>query len=164
MSITVMKQALEALERLVVGSTYEDAIAAEKAITALRTAIAEAEKQEPVAWLSTDSISERYLCFDRPLDSDLVQPLYTTPPAAERKKLAQWMIDRGYATGHGDTVEDLLQELEWQIAENWTRGMVNGVEAEREACAAIARQWDVEHPVSNYGGCIANLIEARGQT
>jgi len=52
--------------------------------------------------------------------------------AAERNKLAQWMIDRGYATGHGDTTEDLLQELEWQIAENWTRGMVNGVEAERE--------------------------------
>jgi len=35
--------------------------------------------------------------------------------------------------------------------------------AEREACAAIARQWDVSHATSNYGGCIANLIEARGQ-
>ena len=84
--------------------------------------------------------------------------------AAERNKLAQWMIDRGYATGHGDTTEDLLQELEWQIAENWTRGMVNGVQAEREACAAVARQWDADHPASNYGGCIANLIEARGQS
>jgi len=57
--------------------------------------------------------------------------------AAERNKLAQWMIAKGYATGHGDTVEDLLQELEWQIAENWTRGMVNGVQAEREACAKV---------------------------
>jgi hypothetical protein len=35
--------------------------------------------------------------------------------------------------------------------------------AEREACAAVARQWDADHPASNYGGCIANLIEARGQ-
>jgi hypothetical protein len=34
---------------------------------------------------------------------------------------------------------------------------------ERNTCAAIARQWDVDHPASNYGGCIANLIEARGQ-
>jgi hypothetical protein len=34
---------------------------------------------------------------------------------------------------------------------------------EREACAAVARQWDADHPASNYGGCIANLIEARGQ-
>jgi hypothetical protein len=83
--------------------------------------------------------------------------------AAERNKLAQWMMARGYATGHGDSIEDLLQELDWQIAENWTRGMVNGVQAEREACAAVARQWDADHPASNYGGCIANLIEARGQ-
>ena len=86
--------------------------------------------------------------------------------AAERNKLAQWMIDRGYATGHGDTVEDLLQELEWQIAENWTRGMVNGVEAEREACAEIA-----ETPVSGEQDDItmqakdrvAAAIRARGQ-
>jgi hypothetical protein len=83
--------------------------------------------------------------------------------AAERNKVASWMMAQGYATGHGDTVEDLLRELEWQIAENWTRGMVNGVQAEREACAAVARQWDADHPASNYGGCIANLIKARGQ-
>lgn len=31
---------------------------------------------EPVAWLSIDSIGERYLCFDKPLDNDSVQPLY----------------------------------------------------------------------------------------
>ena len=36
---------------------------------------------------------------------------------AEREKVAAWMIEKGYATGHGDTIEDLLQELEWQIAE-----------------------------------------------
>jgi hypothetical protein len=27
------------------------------------------------------------------------------------------MVERSYATGHGDTVEDLLKELEWQLAE-----------------------------------------------
>lgn len=37
-------------------------------------------EQEPVAWLSTDSIGERYLCFDKPLDNDPVQPLFTSPP------------------------------------------------------------------------------------
>ena len=37
--------------------------------------------------------------------------------ATEREKVAAWMMARGYATGHGDTIEDLLQELEWQIAE-----------------------------------------------
>lgn len=37
---------------------------------------------EPVAWLSTDSIGERYLCFTKPNDSDPVRPLVfgdTTP-------------------------------------------------------------------------------------
>ena len=35
--------------------------------------------------------------------------------AAEREKLAAWMIANGYATGHGESIEDLLKELEWQI-------------------------------------------------
>ena len=37
---------------------------------------------------------------------------------SDKEKVAQWMIQQGYATGHGDTIEDLLKELEWQIAEN----------------------------------------------
>jgi hypothetical protein len=37
--------------------------------------------------------------------------------AAERQKVAQWMIRHSYATGHGDTVEDLLKELDWQAKE-----------------------------------------------
>ena len=35
----------------------------------------------------------------------------------EREKVARWMMERGYATGHGDTIEDLLTELEWQLKE-----------------------------------------------
>ena len=69
--------------------------------------------------------------------------------AAERNRLAAWMIERGYATGHGDTVEDLLKELEWQIAER-----------EREACASICFQ---EGP-SIDGQLIAEAIRARGNT
>jgi hypothetical protein len=34
-----------------------------------------------------------------------------------------------------------------------------GVEAERQRCAMIARQFDVDHPNTNYGGFIARLIE-----
>ena len=45
---------------------------------------------------------------------------------AERHKVAAWMSGRGYATGHGDTTEDLLKELEWQIKER-----------EREECAKV---------------------------
>ena len=72
---------------------------------------------------------------------------------AEREKLAAWMMSQGYATGHGDTVEDLLKELEWQIEER--------IRNEREACAQIAKEWDTSHPHTNYGYCIANAIRAR---
>ena len=34
-----------------------------------------------------------------------------------RERLATWMIANGFATGHGDTMEDLLRELTWQIEE-----------------------------------------------
>ena len=59
-------------------------------------------------------------------------PLYTADDLqdavlAEREKVAAWMRSKSYATGHGDTTEDLLKELEWQVAER-----------EREACARIA--------------------------
>jgi hypothetical protein len=52
-----------------------------------------------------------------------LQRLVALAQAAERNKLAAWMIAQGYATGHGDTTEDLLKELEWQVRES-----------EREAC------------------------------
>jgi len=56
--------------------------------------------------------------------------------AAERNKLAAWMIERGYATGHGDNIEDLLKELEWQIDER--------VRNEREECAKVCEILEAE--------------------
>lgn len=44
-------------------------------------------------------------------------------------KLASWMMQHGYATGHGESVDDLLAELTWQIKEK--------IEMEREACAKV---------------------------
>ena len=75
--------------------------------------------------------------------------------AAEREKLAAWMIERGYATGHGDTVEDLLKELEWQIEES--------VRNEREACAKVCDVLAV-HPeyASDITKVAAQAIRARG--
>ena len=72
--------------------------------------------------------------------------------AAERNKLAAWMIERGYATGHGDTVEDLLKELEWQIAER-----------EREACAKVCEDIDTEYEGEDVlATWCATAIRARG--
>ena len=67
---------------------------------------------------------------------------------SDKEKVAQWMIQQGYATGHGDTVEDLLKELEQQILENWHRAMVNGMKAEREACL---KEIAIELDEWNYG-------------
>ena len=80
--------------------------------------------------------------------------------AAERNKLAAWMMSQGYATGHGDTVEDLLKELEWQIAER-----------EREACAKVCDEkvnaeyatGKVDHHEMAWTQACAIAIRARGQ-
>ena len=76
--------------------------------------------------------------------------------AAERNKLAAWMIERGYATGHGDSTEDLLKELEWQIEES--------VRNEREACAKVCDVLAV-HPeyASDITKVAAQAIRARSE-
>jgi len=71
---------------------------------------------------------------------------------AEREKVAKWMIERGYATGHGDTIEELLKELEWQVAER-----------EREACAKVCdEQSDKDGFEGGYANECAELIRSRG--
>ena len=40
--------------------------------------------------------------------------------ARQREALAAWMIKNSYATGHGDTLDDLLSELDWQHAKRNT--------------------------------------------
>ena len=94
--------------------------------------------------------------------------------ADERNKLASWMIAQGYATGHGDTMEGLLEELEREIgfkrAELWIKRISEAVLAEREACAVAAEmvpaQWDypveIPHPAQACQDCAA-AIRARGQ-
>jgi hypothetical protein len=53
--------------------------------------------------------------------------------AHERNKLAAWMIQFGFATGHGDTMEQLCDALGTEIVDR-----IDGeVEAEREACAKV---------------------------
>jgi hypothetical protein len=58
---------------------------------------------------------------------------YESGATAEREKLAHWMRSLGYATGHGDAIEDLLDRLGTQIAE----GLEAEVVMEREACAKV---------------------------
>jgi hypothetical protein len=75
-----MKLALFALDIVKIHYTQNRHV--NEAITALKERLAQPE-QEPVAWLSIDSIGKRYLCFDKPLDNDPVQPLYIAPQPQE---------------------------------------------------------------------------------
>ena len=94
--------------------------------------------------------------------------------AAEREKVAAWMIQRGYATGHGDTTEDLLEELDWQSLGRITaerkrvrssmkrafRRMAGLIRAdEREQCAKVC---DEEGLL--WGQRYAAAIRAMGQS
>jgi hypothetical protein len=90
---------------------------------------------------------------DWSFEDDQLESFAAIVAAAEREKVAAWMIARGYATGHGDTVEDLLKELEWQIAER-----------EREACARVCDVLSV-HPkyASDITKLAAQAIRARSE-
>jgi hypothetical protein len=79
MSIDAMKQALEALD-----SDNPDIQL--RAAIALRTAIAEAERQEPVAWLLARH-EIVYFEFEEWMHHSTITPVYTAPPAAQR----QWV-------------------------------------------------------------------------
>ena len=86
----------------------------------------------------------------------LVERFAALVAAAERNKLAAWMMRQGYATGHGDSTEDLLKELDWQIEER--------IRNEREACAKVCDVLAV-HPeyASDITKVAAQAIRARGE-
>jgi hypothetical protein len=112
MNIEAMKQAADQLE---IGLAYpgmrfyHDKIRA--ALTALRTAIAEAEKQEPVAWMDA---SETALSWENYLDG--MKPLYTSPPAQR-----PWVgLTDEQINQYDYQYRDLLYDAEKMLKENNT--------------------------------------------
>ena len=96
---------------------------------------------------------ERPACIKAQRD-ELVQKLpklVAEAVAAEREKVAAWMHFNDYTTGHGDTVEDLLEEIQAQVAEN-----------ERWKCAEVAEAYEPRCDVCPKG--VAAAIRARGET
>ena len=96
---------------------------------------------EPTGRPDWEMVKERLTV---PVTMDQIERFAALVAAAEREKVAQWMIQRSYATGHGDTTEDLLSELEWQVRES-----------EREA---ILKQAD------SLGWVSVDHIRTRGET
>jgi hypothetical protein len=97
---TVVRTMSTTDEIMALSETYAEAerlTHREQAWNALRTAVerlvAAPTVVEPVAWMSTDCIGERYLCFTKPLDNDPVTPLYAHPPRTvltKKQVLAVW--------------------------------------------------------------------------
>jgi hypothetical protein len=99
MSISAMKQALEALETLNSGDSYKT----HNAATALRQAIEQAEKQEPVAWMTINEYGEEDdIHYENPeghlLEGWTYKPLYTHPPSVQPKPepLEYWNAVEGW--------------------------------------------------------------------
>ena len=78
--------------------------------------------------------------------------------AIQREKLVRWMMQHGYATGHGDSIEELLIELKWQINERISILAA----AEREACAKVLDEMAGKDRLSNYFQVAALAIRERG--
>jgi hypothetical protein len=91
------------------------------------------------------NVEQGFLLRVTGIDEDLVR-FAALVAAVERNKLAAWMMAQDYATGHGDTIEGLLEELRWQVRES-----------EREAVEDLLREYDMVN------SAFAKDFRARGQ-
>jgi len=95
------------------------------------------------------------VAFKRLLDCDEeVLRLVNSAIETEREALANWLMRKGFATGHGDSIVDMLDELEWQVAER-----------EREACAKACEEviFKVKPTYCVVAENCVKVIRARGQ-
>jgi hypothetical protein len=116
MNIETMKEVLQAWDAYNNASdSQEDAKAHSSMVVAfakLRTAIEQAEKQEPVAWMDA---SETALSWENYLDD--MKPLYTTQPAAQR----QWVGLTDVEIEEWDyEVRDVVMDIEKLLREKNT--------------------------------------------
>jgi hypothetical protein len=141
MSIEAMKQALDALTYIHAETSQEEDIVIDAAITALRTAIEQAEK--PVAWqvMVEDEAMNEFPIKDMAHDwcvkqklfgspySYWIRPLYTTPTAAPVQEPVAWTS---------------LTEIDWARREPGRAGSFWAIPndpAKEIALYAAPRQW-----------------------
>ena len=143
MLIEVAKQALEALESFREISDFTPAQAVH-AITALRTAIADAEKQEPVAWVEKDG----ELVWQNK-EAAIGRNLYTKPPAAPvqeqfgPQEILQMIVDLALEKPSAQR-QPLTEE---QIDDIWNRYCDEMGEASINDAYDIARAVEAAHGI-----------------
>jgi SOS response regulatory protein OraA/RecX len=66
----------------------------------------------------------------------------------ERESVANWLMRKGFATGHGDTIVDMIDELEWQVVEKERDKFLSALRAFHDSISLVSS---------------SNNIRARGQ-
>ena len=92
------------------------------------------------------------------LTGDAIERFAALVAAAERNILAAWMIQFGFATGHGDTMEQLVDALGSEIVDRIEIEIDVAVAAEREACAKVCEELNPGLATRR----AAEIIRARG--
>lgn len=92
-------------------------------------------------------------------DSVTVQPVASVPQ--DKEKLAQWMLSRSIATGHGDTIDGLIKELDSQVVVKSVRQDVREfIYTKANSAAQFGDQQDVIL-VSDFEAFMAQRDEAK---
>lgn len=67
-----------------------------------------------------------------------------------KEKLADWMVKAGLATGHSETIEDLIVELDWQFQE---------ILIQRHRCHTLAKKVRLSDlPLSDADRAVGTLM------
>lgn len=81
--------------------------------------------------------------------AEFLLALMAAAAVSEREALAAWMMANSYATGHGDTVADLLGELDWQHRAR-AQALTLERDAMREGLSKIAAGLTPPEPHGHY--------------
>lgn len=108
---TAAQQAVDAFDAFGDADDFASLFELTRKMHALRTAIQQEEAQqpatgEPVAWLSTDSIGERYLCFAKPTNDINAKPLVHPAPS----------VPDGHALVPIEPTEAMLNVQTWDVS------------------------------------------------
>ncbi len=110
----------------------------DEGLAAIRARMSDYDADGKIAW---DEAARRDIAYAVAARNQLPEVLAAldAAEAEARETVAKWMIAHSFATGHGDTIGDLLDEFSWQVKEQ--RDRFYAAEAEvarlREVLAAL---------------------------
>ncbi len=105
-----------------------------------------AAERARIAFFDPPGVPWNEVIKDYPAEADtwrsVARAALSTPA---HNAIALWMIEHSYATGHGDTTEDMLNELEAQVRERCAKHARQPSVADREAAAKAVHEAFYKH-------------------